>query len=302
MSSYQFSGKKTLVTGASGFIGSHLCRRLADCGAEVHGVSRTRRSPDKTCLHWWQGDLADIATVRDILTSIKPDVIFHLASHVVGARDADVVLSTFNSNLVSTVNLLTVSTELNPHRIVLVGSLEEPDEGAQVAPSSPYAASKWAGSAYARMFHALYQTPVTMARLYMVYGPGQQDLRKLIPYLTLALLRKEAPRLTSGQRQVDWIYVGDVVDGLLAIAKAPDVEGDTIDLGSGVLVPIRTVVQQLVNIIDSDVKPLLGSVPDRPMEQVRVADISNTYDKIGWNPGTSLQEGLQRTVDWYREL
>jgi len=152
------------------------------------------------------------------------------------------------------------------------------------------------------MFHALYQTPVTMARLYMVYGPGQQDLRKLIPYVTLALLRKEAPRLTSGQRQVDWIYVGDVVDGLLAIAKAPDVEGDTIDLGSGVLVPIRTVVQELVKIIDSDVKPLLGSVPDRPMEQVRVADISDTHEKIGWRPATSLQEGLQRTVDWYREL
>jgi len=107
MSSYQFSGKKTLVTGASGFIGSHLCRRLSDCGAEVHGVSRTRRAPDKSCLHWWQGDLADIATARDILTLIKPDVIFHLASHVVGARDADVVLSAFRNARNTTIVLLT---------------------------------------------------------------------------------------------------------------------------------------------------------------------------------------------------
>lgn len=303
MNSYNFSGKKVLVTGASGFIGSHLCRRLCDCGAEVHGISRTTRSTHKSCSHWWQGDLADIGTVRDLLTSIKPEIIFHLASHVVGARDIEVVLPTFNSNLVSTVNLLTISTEINLHRIVLIGSLEEPDQSdTHAAPSSPYAAAKWAGSAYARMFHALYKTPVVIARLFMVYGPAQQDLRKLIPYVTLSLLRKQPPKLTSGMRQIDWIYVGDVVDGLLAMAQVPNIEGSTIDLGSGVLVPIRTVVQKLINITDSDVEPAIGSVPDRPMEQVRVANIADTYAKIGWKPMTSLEKGLEYTVDWYREL
>lgn len=303
MNSYNFSGKKILITGASGFIGSHLCRRLCDCGAEVHGISRTTGSTHKSCSQWWQGDLADIGTVRDLLTSIKPEIIFHLASHVVGARDIEVVLPTFNSNLVSTVNLLTISTEINPHRIVLVGSLEEPEQSdTYVVPSSPYAASKWAGSGYARMFHALYQTPVTVARLFMVYGPAQQDLRKLIPYVTLSLLHKQPPKLTSGMRQIDWIYVGDVVDGLLAMVQAPNIEGSTIDLGSGVLVPIRTVVQKLINITDSDVEPALGSVPDRPMEQVRVANIADTYAKIGWKPMTSLEKGLEYTVDWYREL
>ena len=185
----------------------------------------------------------------------------------------------------------------------MVGSLEEPEQSdTYVVPSSPYAASKWAGSGYARMFHALYQTPVTIARLFMVYGPAQQDLRKLIPYVTLSLLRKQPPKLTSGMRQIDWIYVGDVVDGLLAMVKAPNIEGSTIDLGSGVLVPIRTVVQKLINITDSDVEPALGSVPDRPMEQVRVANIADTYAKIGWKPTTSLDKGLEYTVDWYREL
>lgn len=141
-----------------------------------------------------------------------------------------------------------------------------------------------------------------IARLFMVYGPGQHDLHKLVPYVILSLLRKQAPRLTSGQRQVDWIYVEDVVDGLIAIVQAPKIEGSTIDLGSGVLVPIRTVVQKLVSIIDSDVELALGSVSDRPMEQVRVANIVDTYAKIGWKPMTSLENGLEYTVDWYREL
>lgn len=303
MNSFNFSGKKILVTGASGFIGSHLCRRLRDSGATVHGISRTVQSSNEACSHWGQGDLADIEVVRDLLRTVEPDIVFHLASHVVGARNLALVLPTFNSNLVSTINLLTVATETNIDRIVLIGSLEEPEQSdTHVVPSSPYAASKWAGSGYARMFHALYQTPVTIARLFMVYGPAQQDLRKLIPYVTLSLLRKQPPKLTSGMRQIDWIYVGDVVDGLLAMVQAPNIKGSTIDLGSGVLVPIRTVVQKLINITDSDVEPALGNVSDRPMEQVRAANIADTYAKIGWKPTTSLDKGLEYTVDWYREL
>ena len=89
MSSYQFSGRKILVTGASGFIGSHLCRRLCDSGAQVHGISRSGDSNDKNCSHWWQGDLGESEIVRNVLTTIRPDVIFHLASHVVGARDLE---------------------------------------------------------------------------------------------------------------------------------------------------------------------------------------------------------------------
>jgi nucleoside-diphosphate-sugar epimerase len=91
---------------------------------------------------------------------------------------------------------------------------------------SPYAAAKFAASAYGRMFHALYHTPVTILRLFMVYGPGQQDLRKLVPYVTLALLKGEMPRVSSGVREVDRIYVDDVAAGYLAAATATGVEGE----------------------------------------------------------------------------
>lgn len=298
----QFSGQKILVTGAAGFIGSHLCRRLSMCGAEVHGASRKILPKEEGFLRWWQGDLADILTVRNLLTSIKPDTIFHLASHVVGSRSLELVLPTFSSNLMSVVNLLTAATEIGCERIVLTGSLEEPDLcNSETVPSSPYAAAKWASSAYARMFHALYKTPVSIARLFMVYGPGQQDLQKLVPYVILSLLRREVPKLSSGKREVDWIYVEDVVDGLIAIAQTANRKGCTIDLGSGSLVPVRTVVQIITGMIDSEIVPSFGTIPDRPMEQVRVADTERTYSAIGWKPTTSLEKGLKSTVDWYRD-
>ena len=302
MQSAQLGGQKLLVTGAAGFIGSHLCRTLLDGGAEVHGISRKAPLDSAGHMHWWHGDFADISVVRDRIATIKPDIIFHLASHVTGSRDLQFIRSTFESNLVSTVNLLTIASEIGYHRIVLTGSLEEPDlDCGEPIPCSPYAAAKGASSSYARMFHALYQTPVVVARLFMVYGPGQQDVSKLIPYVTLSLLNKQPPKLGSGQRQIDWVYVEDVVDGLIAAAQAPNLEGCTIDLGSGTLVSIRAIVQQLADRIDPQVELMWGALPDRHMEQTRVANISRTYDAMGWTPKTSLAMGLDHTVEWYRE-
>lgn len=296
----QLSSKKILVTGASGFIGSNLCQRLSTCGAEIHCVSRKIHQKDDHGLHWWQGELEDLQTVRDILTTIKPDVIFHLASYVAGSRSMELVLPTFSSNLVSVINILMVATEIGCKRIILTGSLEEPElcDG-ETVPCSPYAAAKWTSSVYARMFHLLYQTPVVMARLFMVYGPGQQDLNKLVPYVALSLLRNQVPKLSSGKREVDWIYVEDIVDGLITIAQASNVEGSTIDLGSGSLVSIRTVVQMIANLVDAKVMPAFGALPDRPMEQIRVANTAKTYATIDWKPTTSLEEGLEKTVHWY---
>ena len=119
--------------------------------------------------------------------------------------------------------------------------------------------------------------------------------------MILSLLRGEAPQLTSGERQVDWVYVEDIVEGLLAAARAPGVEGQTIDIGSGELVSIRTLVEHLVRLINPQMQPLFGALPDRPLEQIRVAKTANAAALMGWEPTTSLEEGLKRTVDWYEE-
>jgi len=165
---------------------------------------------------------------------------------------------------------------------------------------SPYAAAKWASSAYARMFHKLYQSPVVIVRIFMTYGPGQ-PINKLVPYVILSLLQEQSPRLSSGLRKIDWLYVNDVVDGILAAARASGVEGCTIDIGSGVLRPIHTVVQHLVNLIGPQAKPLFGALPYQPDEPVRVANTADAYNRLGWKPVTSLEKGLEQTVDWYRK-
>jgi UDP-glucose 4-epimerase len=294
-------GQRILVTGASGFIGSHLCIRLSQEGTEVHAVYRTRRPAELAGQQWWQADLADLAEVKKIVGETRPEVIFHLASHVKGAPDLEHVLPTFQSNLQSTVNLLTVAAESNCRRVVLTGSLAEPEiENGEKFPSAPYAAAKWASSGYARMFHALYKLPVTIARVFMVYGPGQSDVTKLIPHATLSMLQGYRPRISSGGRMVDWIYVSDVVDGFIALANASDVDGVTVDLGSGSLVSIRTIVEQLTRLIGDGANVEFGALPDRPLEPTRLAKTAETFAKIGWKPQVPLQEGLERTVNWYR--
>ncbi len=297
----QLSGQKVMVTGARGFLGSHLCRRLCEMGAEVYGVSRTLHQSSKDDIRWREGNLEDFRTASTLLHEIEPDVVFHLAGHVTAAPDLEHVIPTFHSLLVSTVNLLTLATQIGCRRVVLTGSLTEPQPGhADRAPGSPYAAAKWAGNAYARMFKELYQTPVVIVRPFMVYGP-RQDQRKLIPYVACSLLQGQAPELSSGQWQADWVYVGDVIDGFVTAGYRPGIEGGTIELGSGVLVSVRDLVGQIVELLGSSVKPLFGSLTDRPLEQVHVADIAYAYSRLGWKPKTSLTEGLKQTLDWYEK-
>jgi UDP-glucose 4-epimerase len=295
-------GLKILITGARGFIGSRLHRALHEIGAEVHGVSRTPETSEADSLRWWHGDLADIQIVRNILSTVRPDVIFHLAGQPTTARDLEMVLPTFHSNLTTTINLLTVATEIGCRRIIVTGSLEEPyiDCGT-IVPNSPYGAAKWASGVYAQLFYRLYKAPVVIARIFLAYGPGPEKHSKIIPYVIRAILRGEAPKLGSGRRLLDWIYIDDVVDGLLAAARAPDVEGCTIDLGTGEMIPIREVVDRIVRLVDPPIKPSFGALPDRPGEEIRAADVAYAQAKLGWKAATSLEEGLTRTVAWYRE-
>lgn len=296
----QIARKRVLVTGATGYLGPPLCRRLSEAGAEVYAVSRRAREGRRDGVEWRRGDMAEPATARRLLEEAEPDVVFHLAGLASGARSPELVLPTYHSNLTTTVALLTAAAETDCRRIVLAGSMEEPGTGnGEIVPSSPYAASKWAASAYGRMFHALFDTPVTIARIFMVYGPGQQDERKLLPYVIRSLLQGEPPRLADGERRIDWIYMDDVADGLIRLAVTPDLEGETVDIGTGRLVSVREIVERLTEIVGGSTQPEFGAVPPRPMEQVRVADANETYERIGWRAAVGLEEGLRRTLEWY---
>ena len=292
------AGRSVLVTGGGGFIGGHLCARLQSIGAHVTSISRKKRVE---AIHQ-QVDLTDFSATRRLFESTRPDYIFHLASHAYGAPDLQHVLPTFHNNLQTTVNLLTAAAETGCKRFVLTGSLVEPDHrGAEDVPSCPYAAAKWASSDYARMFHALYHLPVTIARVFMVYGPGQEDVSKLVPYVIRSLKDNESPRITSGRRQIDWIYVSDVVEGFLSLATAEGMEGKSADLGSGNLIATQDLVTRIASLMQSSLQPTLGAVPDRPLEPVRVANVEHTYTMIKWRPVVPLNDGLKRTIDFFRE-
>ncbi|EWM13323.1 NAD(P)-dependent oxidoreductase [Kutzneria sp. 744] len=294
-------GVRALVTGATGFIGSHLVGRLTELGAVVHAVSRKVRAHVDGGQTWHVADLCDADQVSSVVRAAQPDVVFHLASEVTGAREVRMVRPTLTSNLDSAVNLLTAVADWAPSgRLVLAGSVEEPrpEDGAAVA-SSPYAVAKWAVSGYARMFHELWDVPVTTLRIGMVYGPGQRDVRKLIPYVTTALLRGESPELTSGTRMVDWVYVDDVVEAFLAAAVCDQAPGRVFDIASGSQLSIRDTIELLAKIIGAHQLPRYGAIADRPLDHAQVADIEDAAGVLGWRPQVDLETGLRRTADYY---
>jgi UDP-glucose 4-epimerase len=293
-------GCRTLVTGATGFIGSHLARRLGELGAEVHAVSR-RPVDDRSANHSWHVvDLRDAGTTAELVRSVHPDVVFHLASEVTGLRDLRLVLPTLDGNLVGAVNLLTAVTDNAPSTpVVLAGSVEEPARGRGDAPSSPYAVAKWAATGYARMFHRLWGVPVTVLRVAMVYGPGQPDTTKLVPYVTLSLLQGQEPRLASGTRLVDWVYVDDVVAAFIVAAETGHAVGRVVDIGSGEEVSIRDTVELLASIVGTSRPLRFGALPDRPLDVARIADTGPAAEMLRWHPTVGLAEGLHRTVQWY---
>jgi UDP-glucose 4-epimerase len=294
------SGRRLLVTGASGFIGTRLCARATELGATVHGVSR-RRPDEPGDVRWETADLTDEHAAHALVERVRPDFVVHLASTVTGSRDIDLVLPMLRSNLVAAVSVMLACQTSGVSRVILAGSMEEPDMGDPSAvPQSPYAAAKWAALVYARHLHALYNLPVVHLRVYMVYGPGQLDLRKFVPYVTVSLLRGESPQLTSGRREIDWVYVDDVVEAFLRAAVAPGAEGTSLDVGTGELVTAHEVALRLRALVGGDAEPEFGASPDRPLERVRAADPRPAAASIGWQPRVALDEGLGRSVAFYR--
>ena len=135
------------------------------------------------------------------------------------------------------------------------------------------------------MFQALYGFPAAIARVFMVYGPAQHDITKLVPYVIDCMLRGEAPKISSGTRRVDWIYVDDVVRGFLQLAAADGVDGQSVDLGSGSTVTIRELVDQLCALMGAGVAPRYGALPDRPIEPLRVANIAESWRRMRLEAG-----------------
>jgi len=289
--------RRALVTGAAGFLGAHLVARLLRDGVDVHGVSRIARSTPAE-VRWHQSAFDDAAEIDHLLRTVRPDVVFHLAGQVTSAFDLDRIAPTFTSLLASTVYVLTSATKLGVERIVLAGSFTEPDERGAAAPS-PYAAAKACASLYARTFHALYRTPVVVARIFMGYGPGQRATQ-LVPHVIASLLRGQAPRLSDGSYAADWIYVDDVIDGLVRCARHPALGGQTVELGTGRLTTVREIAERIAERLDTNIPLRFGDRPEGTHPVRPPADVARTHALLEWHPTTPVDDGLGRSIAWYR--
>ena len=302
MDGSKLKNKTVLVTGARGFIGLAVCKALKTRGAAVHGAGRSVDDTRPYGMSYRAVDLTDTDATDRLISEVKPAYIVHLAGCSVARRELEWVQKTFAANLLTTVNVLSAAQRAGVEKTVIAGSLEQPDEEiAESIPTSPYAASKWAATGYSRMFHTVYGMQVATARIFMVYGPGQKELQKMIPYVCLSTLAGTAPKLMSGARRVDWVYVDDVAEGLLRMLVNGPGDGSLVDIGTGRLVSTGKVAEMICEQSGSGVSPSTGAIPDRAMEQVRKADIEQTMRLIGWRPEITLEIGLERTLAWYKQ-
>ncbi len=296
------AGCRVLVTGATGFIGGHVVEMLDQAGADVHATARNDNpsTSPATPVTWHRVDLTDLAATDDLVGEVTPEHVIHLAGLVKGARDPDLLLPMFAANCAGTVHLLEAARRHGVRRVQLAGSLEEPERPGQT-PSSPYALSKAAAHLYGDYYRAATDVEVINLQIFMVYGPAQVDEHKLVPYVIRCLQAGRVPELSSGSREVDWVYVDDVAGGIVRCCLIDRVPTRPVPLGTGILTAIRQVVEALVAISGAEVELQFGSMADRSNEVVRSADIALTRDQLGWAPTTTMAEGLKMTYDWYLE-
>ena len=308
------AGRRVLVTGASGFIGSHLTRRLARDGADVHALTSAVSSMypmrlldvrDDLTLH--SGSLVDRSAMDALVRRVRPEIVFHLGAYTHVGKSWDRVDECIQTNVQGTVNLLQALAGTDYERFVYTGTSEiygDVDvpfrEDATVNPISPYSVSKYAGERYCRMFHQGHGWPLVMLRPFNAYGPAQTPDR-IIPEIIVRASRGQELRITTGRQTREFNFVEDLVDGFVLAGSVPAIEGRVINLGGGEEIAIRDLATMILELMGNPIEAQIGALPDRPTEIWRMfCDSTQARDVLGWQPGHTLAEGLDKTIAWYR--
>ncbi len=307
------NGVKVLVTGVSGFIGSHLARRLVKEGAEVHGLvrpsSKLWRIQDlKNRIELHYADLTDFKSINRIVQDVRPQKVFHLAARVDVSRSFAVMDEMVEVNIKGTVNLLRALNETNYDCFINTGTCEEygdnpvPFREEQAPnPVSPYSASKVAATTFCQMLCKTMGLPIVILRPFLTYGPGQES-NMLIPSLIKSVARGEAFKMTEGKQTREFNYVDDIVDGFIRAATTPADIGEIINIGNGLEYEIRDVVAMVLKLLNSQARPEFGALRYRPGETWHFyCDNTKAKQILGWKPGVSLGDGLKMTIDWFQK-
>ncbi len=315
------AGRKVLVTGAHGLLGSWLTRRLVELGADLT-VLRLNPQPlsplvlgsvEAQC-EVVDGDLLDADLLERTVADRSIDTIIHLAAQaIVGTANLS-PRPTFEANVLGTWNVLEAARLGDVARVV-VASSDKAYGASPVLPyvetlpleaSHPYDASKAAADIISRSYWATFGLPVAVTRLANLYGGGDQNRSRLIPETVAAIIDGRAPVIRSdGSPERDFLYVEDAVDAYLAILDlldAGEARGEAFNAGSGVPRRALDVVATLCQIADFDQSPDIRGegVPDGEIDR-QFIDSAKLRGASGWEPKIGLEEGLALTLDWYRE-
>jgi UDP-glucose 4-epimerase len=300
-----WAGRRVLITGATGFIGQRLVRRLVEAKARVYAGVAPDEAPERVAglpaqVQRLVFDLREAGAVQTAVVKVVPQTVFHLAAVGVTAPGVDPSLA-LAVNAGGTIHLLKALQGQDVQRVVSAGTCYE--YGAREAvegldPFNAYAASKVAAWAFGRVYWRAHGLPVVTVRPFQVYGPGQ-PAHTLIPAAIGAALAGEDFPMTPGDQERDFIYVGDVVDGMLVAAETPGVEGHSLDLGIGEVHTVREVVRRIWAMTGAQGRILARALPYRPGEVMYlVADADRTARLTGWRARMGLDDGLQRTIAW----
>lgn len=308
------AGARVLVTGATGFIGSHVVRRLLAEGSEVHCLSSAVSSVypvrlvdvrDDITLH--EGNLVDRSAMDNIVAKVRPSHVLHLGAYTHVGKSWSRVDECIQTNVQGTVNLLQALASQDYERFVYTGTSEiygDVDvpfrEDGPVHPISPYAVSKFAGEQFCRMFNNGLRWPVVMLRPFNAYGPAQSPDR-VIPEIIVRALRAQPLAMTEGRQTREFNFVEDLAEGFVRAAFTPGVEGNTINLGCGEEVSMRDIATAVLDLLGRPISPDFGVLAPRPTEIMRMfSDSTRARELLGWEPRHSLAEGLTKTIEWYR--
>lgn len=312
MGEIQFKNKTVLITGAEGFIGSHLTRRLAEEGAEVAalvlpGADQTRLAGLGSKVRVRPVDITDEGGVKELVEEVRPEAVFHLAAFTDVGRSWEKLDQALSVNLGGTVNLIKALSGGECKMMVAACTAEAygqntPPFREEMAldPLSPYSFSKAAATRLCRMASHSLGVPVTILRLFLAYGPGQGEER-FLPQLIRAGTEGYPFKMTEGKQTREYTYIDDVVDGFLLAARKGKGEGEVYNLGSGEEIAVGDLVLLMGEILGKEVTLDPEPLPYRPNEIMRlVGDHGKIEKELGWKAGTDLARGLKKTVHWYR--
>lgn len=312
-----WQSKPVLVTGAGGFIASHLVEALVQGGAKVRAFVRYNSRGDPGLLTLLPaltlneieivaGDLRDPAAVQAAVQGVSH--VFHLGALIAIPYSYLHPVEVVETNISGTLNVLMSARQEAVQRVIHTSTSEvygtalrvPIDEEHPLQGQSPYSASKIGADKLVESFYRSFDTPVVTIRPFNTYGP-RQSTRAVIPTIIAQALTQEVIHLGNLEARRDLTYVTDTVAGFLRGGEVPGIEGDTINLGSGSEVSIGELAQKIIQLVGREVKVAVDAERMRPLKsevQRLLADNHHAAQRLGWQPTIPLDEGLARTIEW----